>query len=271
MEERVMTWARARRTGTAAAALIAVGLLAPIGAGAAPTGAPPPDVVASATDGQLVSVSACGRGHAEDETPATLTVERPNATSGTIEVDVTYGGTLPTSQTDQLPDPIEIPAGQTSTTVEVPFFSNDSDTLTITVEPGTGYLVGDPATATSTITYDEADVDCPEIDDVIPVGGRPTAFPVEQESGIGPSLLDFGTDVAPPPGLTLEADGTWSGAATTPGTYRISGVWSQDGIPVIGATWVIEVRPNDDGTTTTTTAASAAPANAVPGNAAYTG
>lgn len=93
-------------------------------------------------------------------------------------------------------------------------------TLTITLEPGPGYTVGDPGSGTVEIDGTAAEVaDCGDplglpasvTDQTIAVGERPADLgdPGEEMGYVVVGSL--------PPGLTLDR-GRWAGAATTPGT-----------------------------------------------------
>jgi hypothetical protein len=235
--------------------------------GATPTGTAPPAVVASALDGSLTQLTPCNGPTQTLGNPGFLKVERPGASNGTIFVNVSYAGTLmPGTDYEPLPNPIEIPAGDTQTVVAVEALAPGS--VSLSVEPGDGYVVGDPATATT--NFERADVPtfCSEaIVETIEVGEAPTNLLVEEEFD-GPPVADlaFEPEGSAPPGLALERDGTWSGAATTEGTYEIAGRWCLGAsLCVIEVPWRITVVAS------TKASPPPPPATPIEGAAAYTG
>jgi hypothetical protein len=236
-----------------AAVLVAWAGITPGPAGAASQGAPPPDVIAEALNGIVSYLTPC-EGDAQ-VAPGTgmLKVERPGNTSGTISVDVTYGGTLvPGTDYEPLPDPIEIPAGQSQNIVS--FRATSGGTVTLTVEPGEGYEVGDPATATSTIGVSDIDAICPEEETLtVTVGGQPAAIPIYDRYGgaFGDTILEIDGDL--PPGLRYTNDGGWDGAATAVGTYRFVAKYTLGDFAFLELPLKIVVVPHDTGSTTTTT------------------
>jgi hypothetical protein len=236
--------------------------------GAAPAGTAPPAVVAGALDGSVTQLTPCNGPTQTVGNPGFLKVERPGASNGTIAVNVSYGGSL-TSGTDYdpLPNPIEIPAGDTQTLLAVE--ASATGTVSLTVEPGDGYVVGEPASATATFELAEVPTFCTEvIVETIEVGDAPTSFLVEEEFE-GPPVADlaFEPEGEAPPGLSLERDGTWTGAATTEGTYEIAGRWClAASLCVIEVPWRITVVASSD-----TTPTPPAPAAPVQGAATYTG
>lgn len=252
--------------GLAAATTLAV--LVPTAAWAAPAGAPPPTVVAAALDGAITVITPCQGDPIVQQGKGLLKVERPNATSGDLAVDVSYGGTLqPGTDYDALPDPVVIAAGEDATILDVS--ASTAGTVTITIEPGEGYAVGSPATATTTITDTGGDFGCQdEVVETIDLGTKPTALPIYDTYGfgVGDSTLVMTGDV--PPGLTYQQDGSWTGAATTLGTFRFTACYQIGGfcgLEIPFRITVVEVDASDP------TVPAAPPAAAVPGRATFTG
>jgi hypothetical protein len=239
---------------------------------AAPAGNAPPGVVASGLGGSILELDSCNSPSQTLVNPGFLKVERPGASNGTIAVNVTYGGTLVAgTDYEALPDPIEIPAGDTQTVV--PVEATAPGTVTLTVDPGDGYVVGDPATASITFEVTSPPIFCTEaVVETIAVGEQPTAILVEEQFP-GPPLADtsFEPEGEAPPGLTLNRDGSWTGAATTVGTYEITGRWCIGGACVVEVPWRITVVAAGEPTTPPTAPPAAAPATAVAGSADYTG
>jgi hypothetical protein len=235
---------------------------------AAPAGSAPPEVVASALGGSILQLDSCNGPSQTVANAGFLKVERPGASNGTISVNVTYGGTLvPGTDYDALPDPIEIPAGDTQTVL--PVETTTAGTITITVDPGDTYRVGDPATATATFEVSSPPIFCTEaVVETIAIGEQPTPILVEEEFP-GPPLADtsFEPEGEAPPGLTLNRDGSWTGAATTVGTYEITGRWCIGGACVVEVPWRITVVAAGE----PTAPPAATPAAPVSGAAAYTG
>ena len=111
---------------------------------AAPQGAPPPDGdrrPARRRDHRPPPAATARTDHAgQRRVPRSR--RGPNATSGTITVDVTYGGTLVAgADYEPLPDPVAIAAGQNAHHPRDPC-AHAAGTITMTVEPGAGYTVG---------------------------------------------------------------------------------------------------------------------------------
>ena len=235
------------------AALLGWTALAAAPAGAASGGAPPPEVIADSFDGTANRFTPCVGEPEIHRALGFLKVERPGNTSGTISVDVTYGGTLvPGTDYEPLADPIEIPAGESQTIVS--FESITAGTVSLTVEPGEGYEVGDPATATSTISVSAIDAICADEETLtVTVGGQPPAVPIYDRYGghFADTVLVIDGDL--PPGLRYANDGSWSGAATTAGTYRFTAKYTLADFAFLELPLRIVVRPDDTGSTTTTT------------------
>ena len=85
-------------------------------------------------------------------TPATFTISLDRALSDPLQVSLGYGGNaVPGSDYNQAGGVITVPPGQTALPVQVPTLDNGrvqkDPALFVTVEPGSGYVVGDPATA----------------------------------------------------------------------------------------------------------------------------
>jgi hypothetical protein len=150
-----------------------------------------------------------------------------------VEVGVSYTGDL----ADDLEDPVSSesvgPQGEYSS-IGLDTVSGATGTLTVTLEPGAGYVLGEPSSGSFTLTDDVhtlADCTAPlalmwgAADQRIAVG--------EQPGELGVTLFGFdelrvvGTL---PPGLTLDEDALWVGTATTPGTYAFQVVHCPDTI-----------------------------------------
>lgn len=255
------------RTIWAAAAIAA---LAPAAAWAAPAGAPPPTVVAAALGGSVTVITPCSGDPIVQRSAGLLKVERPGATSGDLAVDVSYGGSLqPGTDYEALPDPVVIQAGETATILTVA--ADAPGTVTLTVEPGEGYAVGSPATATTEIADSGGAFGCQdEVVETIALGTRPTPLAIYDTYGfgVGDSTLVVDGDV--PPGLGYQQDGSWTGAATALGTYEFSACYRIGdfcGLEIPFRITVVEVDTSEPGLPP----ASAPPADAVPGRATFTG
>ncbi len=212
------TQRRAKTTILVAASLLAWATSATMSASAAPQGAPGPDVVATATNGSIVTANLC---HETTVTTSagSLTVERPANIAGTISVDVSYGGDLIAGEDyDPLPDPVEIPAGQSRTTLTVE--STRGGSVVLTIEPGEGYTVAAPASATAIFADVVWNAQCfAEETQTIPIGSAPASLDLDGRFGdIGDAYLEIDGDL--PPGLALDRNGDWTGTATRVGTYR---------------------------------------------------
>lgn len=267
------TTARRAWAALAASALAAVAVAMPsVGpAGAAPTGGPLPTVVINSI-GDTATISthlACDGTQQRNSASVLLNVERTGDTSGPLEVDVAYGGTLrPGIDYPAEPDPVVIAAGDDIALV-IPNVTV-AGTLTFELLPGDGYELGDPSARTVTVSESAEDAVCPaEETQTIRVGQAPA--PVRVYDRFDPRLpsTSLTVDGDLPPGLTYVSDGTWQGSATTPGTYRFVAKYG------FGETFYLElplrivVEPAAPGTPVTVPAA--APAGAVSGQAAYTG
>lgn len=215
------TGARKRGRGRLVAVVAVLAVAAPSAATARPTGAAPPRVTAAGLPGSFAIIPQCDGTTIEQASGGLLKVERTDM-SGELAIDVTYGGSL-VAGTDYpaLPDPVVIAAGETDAFLEVEALV--PGTVTITVEPGDGYTVGDPATATSEIVDSGGDFGCQdEVVETIALGTTPTPLPIFDEYGfgVGDSTLELTGDV--PPGLDYQADGSWTGAATELGTFEFT-------------------------------------------------
>jgi len=244
------------RRGRAVAALVAVVLgwtaLVAMPAGAAPAGAPAADVIAEALGGTVNIFTPCEGEANVIPGNGLLKVERPGSIAGTISVNVTYGGTLvPGTDYEPLPDTVEIPAGESQTIL---FFDSANDgTVTLTVEPGEGYTVGDPATATATIGLSDIDAICPDEETLTTtVGSQPPAIPVFDRYGgaFADTIFEIEGDL--PPGLDLGVDGSWTGTATTVGTYRFVALYTLGDFAFLELPLRVVVLPEGEVPTTTT-------------------
>jgi hypothetical protein len=213
---------RIRRFGTAAALLVSLGALAPQVADAAPAGSPAPTVIAAGLDTVITTFIGCDGQEDTQSGVGFLKIDRGlTNTSGTITVDVTYGGTLvPGTDYEALPDPVEIPAGQNATFLEIR--ASRAGTVTVTVEAGSGYTVGSPAAATSTTTERDFRAGCPDvIEETITVGERPTFVDPSNLSPAGGAIYDANFAIVGDLPTGMSVDGSLiSGTATTPGIFE---------------------------------------------------
>ena len=211
------------RTGAAVTVLLLGATVAPGPAGARRAGAPPPAVDAASLGGSINVYESCTGQQIRQPNFGLLKVERPNATSGTLSVDVSYSGSL-VADTDYpaLPDPVVIAVGETATFLDVK--ATKAGTVTLTVEPGSGYTVGSPASATTTISETVTKEVCrPELSQTIFVGQHPADIKIDDPFGGALGDTEFHLAGTLPPGTTYgqAPDSGWGGAATTPGTYRV--------------------------------------------------
>jgi hypothetical protein len=139
-----------------------------------------------------------------------------------VEVGVGYSGSL----ADDLEAPVashSTPPQGTYSSIQLDTVSGSLGTLTVTLEPGAGYVLGEPSSGSFTLTDEvETLMDCTAplplmwgaADQRIGVG--------EQPGGLGVTLYDDEDELRVrgtlPPGLILE-DARWVGTATTPGPY----------------------------------------------------
>lgn len=154
-----------------------------------------------------------------------------------VEVGVSYSGSL----ADDLEAPVSThvrPPGGEYSSIQVDVITGSLGTLTVTLEPGDGYVLGEPFSGSFTLDDDvETLMDCTRplplmwgaADQRIEVG--------EQPGGLGVTLYDDQDElrvVGPlPPGLTLE-DALWVGTATTPGTYAFQVILCHDMLGGVG-------------------------------------
>lgn len=236
---------------------------------AAPRGAAPPDVVASALPGSVLVIQECDGTTTVNASQALLKVERPNATSGTISVDVTYSGSLVgTPDLEPLPDPVVIAAGDDSTIL--PVEATAPGDVTLTIEPGDGYAVGDPASATAEVVAEGGEFGCQDTTvETIALGTQPTPYPVYDRFGfgVGDSTLVIQGEL--PPGLDFAIDGSWSGAATELGTYEFTACYQLG--DVCGLQLPFRITVVETGPIPPVTAPGPAPATPLPGRATFTG
>lgn len=239
-----------RITRGAVAAAIALGwaALAPTGATAAPAGAAPPALVASALPGSVSVIPQCDGEAIVQRSGGLLKIERPNNTSGTLMVNVTYSGSLVgTDDLGPLPDPVEIPVGETSAII--PVEASAPGDVTVTIDAGDGYSIGEPASATSDIADSGGAFGCQaEVVETIDVGTSPAALPIYDQFGFGVGDSSLQIDGELPPGLTYNIDGSWTGAATTLGTYEFTACYAIGdfcGLEIPFRITVVEVSADD--------------------------
>lgn len=95
--------------------------------------------------------------------PARITLVRTGHTDSSLAVNIQIGGTATTgSDYLPIPSPITLPAGQSSHEIVIFPYKGDLaeglETITFTVEPGTGYTVASPDLASVTILDTQYDV-----------------------------------------------------------------------------------------------------------------
>ena len=265
---------RAKRWTIGAAALLVAGIAVPAIADARPQGAPAPGVTASAINGTAVTFPDCDGSEHVEPSNAQFTVSRGTAFSGTIEIDVTYGGTLvPGTDYAPLPDPVVIPAGETE--VVLPIDTTATGSVTLTLEAGTGYVVGDPATATSNLGASDAAHHClPLQQETISVGDQLPPFDVLDALDVFPSYFKGFTlfiEGTLPTGITF--DNGFTGVAEVPGTYDYTMTWcvTPDGYCLVEAPFRVEVVTIDGSAPELPGPAPATPAAPVGSSPTYTG
>ena len=212
--------------GIGAAVLMVCASALPGHASAAPAGAPPPQVTTFSLDGGTSTFTGCqGQTHT-DPSAGLVRIDRGNVTSGTLSVNVTYTGTLvPGTDYPALPDPVVIPAGQTFTILQVE--ATKAGTVTITIDPGSGYDVGSPASTTTTITSNPVDAVCHAVvAQTILVGMRPTFLDPTTLTPFGGAIGDTEFEITGdlPTGMSY-TDGLIKGTATTPGVFTFTEKW----------------------------------------------
>lgn len=213
----------------AALTLVTVGALAPLAAGAAPQGAPPdpglPVVIASVTLGRDVQAIDCrGNPDAEPPVPGSFTIERTGATGDPLAVDVGYSPTV------ALPDPVVIPAGAASVTIEVP---TSVPTLTVSMPSAPTYDVAGGSESFSVQTLVTiADLGCnlgavDEVVRIIDLGGTPEPIGPDDTSIDLSRVTELQIEGTEAPGTALQLDGTWRGAATERGIYEVQAYYCE--------------------------------------------
>jgi hypothetical protein len=183
-----------------------------------------PAVSAAALPGTITTFSPCVGEDQVTVNPAFIRVSRTGSTADALVVDVTYGGSLGAGvDYPALPDPVTIDAG--SGFAISPVRATRGGTVTISIEPGAGYTATAPLTVEATITESRIAASCAAPDEqvqTIEVGQTPVALPVNDTYGgaLADATLGIVGDV--PPGLSFAADGTWTGRATTVGTFTFT-------------------------------------------------
>lgn len=241
-----------------AAMLLAVGVLV---VGAVPSGSqepPPPEEVAideSFGLGQLLSRDCDGQDETYPGYAAVLlsrTVVGGGDLTGELVVGVAYSGPEAANLLSP-PSEVVFEEGSELGIVDVELLTPGTGSLTITLQPGPGYVLVGATSVTVDLSGEELVNDCTaaltgagDAAQTIAVGARPDPFfPLVEDPLLGDALcLEFVVDGtylaycsvddeggelfaqfletpvvgALPPGLGY-ADDTWTGAATTPGVY----------------------------------------------------
>jgi hypothetical protein len=236
---------------------------------AAPQGGAPPGIIASALPGSVVVIQQCDGDVAVNGSQGLLRVERPGAAAGEISIDVSYSGSLVgTADLEPLPDPVVIESGEQAAIV--PVEATAPGDVTITIEPGDGYDVGSPASATAEIAAEGSEFGCQdETVETIELGAQPTPYPVYDRFGfgVGDSTLVIQGEL--PPGLTYGIDGTWSGAATALGTFEFTACYRIG--DVCGLELPFRITVVESGPIPPVELPGPPPATPVPGTATFTG
>lgn len=154
------------------------------------------------------------------------TVTLSQASVSPVSVNFTASGTA-TSGTDYaaVTSPLAIPAGNTTGTITINPAADatpeSDETVILTLNAGTGYVVGAPTSATGTLLNDD-----------VPVTLSPASLPngtvaagysqtVTASGGTGPYSFAI-TAGALPAGLTLSSGGALSGTPTAGGTFNFT-------------------------------------------------
>jgi len=217
---------RGMRGRAARAALGVVGLAAAAVAVAAPAPAQAPDPP-SVSMGVPVAplrqayVTCDGVRHVANVNDGFVVVSRDSDGPATVEVGVSFSGDL----ADDLIDPVSsISAAAEARYSAIPFVlpSDAVGGLTITMEPGADYELGDPSSGSVEVTAEaETVADCTTPLELDPGTADQTIAPGQQPADLGVEPGDEQGVVVGgtlPPGLTLDR-GSWAGTATTPGSY----------------------------------------------------
>ncbi|MCB0963215.1 MAG: hypothetical protein KDA98_07930 [Acidimicrobiales bacterium] len=225
-----------RRTrGALLAALAVVAALVGAVAPAADAGAPGPTVSVDGRTAFATIVQDCFDGTTTLPVQGgTFTIARTGDLLAPLTVDVTSGGTaVAGTDYEALPAQVILPAGVATAELQVrPLTVTSNRFVTLAIAPSPDYAVGDPATSDVGLEFSIQHTGClyeTDLVEAIGVGGTPRDLDVEAyfAGQLGPGAT-FAIDGDVPPGLSLAADGTWSGAATTPGAYDLTPVWCQD-------------------------------------------
>lgn len=120
---------------------------------------PPPTVTTDALDGAVTAFTGCDGETATSVNVGFAAIRRPDGTSGALSVDVSYGGALEAGvDYEPLPDPVVLGDGEASAILAIT--PTRPGNVTVTIEPGDGYLVGQPATSTVEFPLMQAVADC---------------------------------------------------------------------------------------------------------------
>ena len=154
-----------------------------------------------------------------------------------VEVGVSYSGDLADDLEDPVPSETVGPQGEYST-IRLDTVSGANGTLAVTLEPGAGYVVGEPSSDSFTLTDEVHTIaDCTAPLALIWGAAVQRIGVGEQPGGLGVTLYGFDelrVVGALPPGLALDEDALWVGTATTPGTYDFQVVLCPDTIETFG-------------------------------------
>lgn len=220
-------------------------------------------MTATALQGSITTHTACDGSTTVQSNQGFLRIGRSGDTAGPLSVDVTYGGSLtPGVDYESQPDPVEIASGSGSRLLAIE--ASRPGTITVAVEAGPGYTLGDPTVATATFTELPFASECPTGDSQT-IGIGETPEPIDVWGRFGSHLGDAIVEIegTMPPGLTFLNPGTWQGAATTAGTFRFTAKYCVGAVCAVELPITIVVTPG--------ASAPAPPAIAVPREADYTG
>ena len=196
--------------------------LAPTVADAAPAGSPAPTVIAAGLDNVITTFIGCDGQEDTQSGVGFLKIDRGlTNTSGTITVDVTYGGTLvPGTDYEALPDPVEIPAGQNATFLEIRRLAPARSPSPSRPGPATRSARRPPPPRPPPSRDFQAG--CPDvIEETITVGERPTFVDPSNLSPAGGAIYDANFAIVGDLPTGMSVDGSLiSGTATTPGVFE---------------------------------------------------
>lgn len=167
----------------------------------------------------------------------TVTLNQPSPTALSIGFGV--GGTA-TSGTDYaaVNSPLVIAAGQTTGTITINPTADSTvepdETVVISLNAGSGYMVGSPNSATGTILNDDAVVTISPAS--LPAATAGSAYSQTLSASGGTPGYTFVVSAGTlPAGLTLSASGVLSGTPTASGSFNFTVTATDSGAPTSGS------------------------------------